>query len=170
MRYIHRLLPVLAASALLSGPAAAQPQACAAEAFRAFDYWIGEWTVTDTAGTVVGSNTITSVSNGCGILEQWTSAAGGTGVSINFHDPRTGKWTQRWVGAGGSFLLLEGGPVDGTMELKGERPGPGGATVLDRIRWIPLAPGRVRQLWESSTDAGATWTTQFNGLYVRSLP
>lgn len=39
--------------------------------------------------------------------------------------------------------------------------------VLNRITWNPTAPGRVRQLWETSTDGGATWTVAFDGRYIK---
>lgn len=163
-----RRITLAFALGVLASPAAAQQPACVDDAFRQFDYWVGQWTVTDTAGTVIGSNTISAVSGGCALLEQWTSAQGNTGVSINFHDPASGGWTQHWVGAGGSILHLTGGLVDGAMQLGGERTDGNGARVLDRIRWIPLGPGKVRQHWEISQDGGATWATAFNGTYTRT--
>jgi hypothetical protein len=46
-------------------------------------------------------------------------------------------------------------------------PAPGGGQVVHRLTWTPEAPGRVRQVWASTTDGGATWTTVFDGLYQR---
>jgi hypothetical protein len=42
-----------------------------------------------------------------------------------------------------------------------------GKSARQRITWTPLGGGRVRQLWESSTDGGKTWSVAFDGLYVR---
>jgi hypothetical protein len=55
------------------------------------------------------------------------------------------------------------------MELSGVTPGANGAKTLHRIRWTPLGgtPATLRQLWESSTDGGQTWTVAFDGTYVR---
>jgi len=39
--------------------------------------------------------------------------------------------------------------------------------VVNRTIWTPLPEGDVRQHWERSTDNGATWTTVFDGRYVR---
>ena len=38
------------------------------------------------AGKPAGTNRIESVMKGCGLLEQWTSAGGGHGTSLNFYD------------------------------------------------------------------------------------
>jgi len=51
------------------------------------------------------------------------------------------------------------------MVLEGHRPGEDGAEVMHRITWEPLEGGDVRQTWDTSTDEGQTWSTQFNGLY-----
>lgn len=174
---MHRTALVLTGLLMLPAGLAAQqqpqqqqpqgPPPCTEAEFDAFDYWLGEWTVTNPGGTVVGSNVITSVSDGCGLLEEWTGARGTTGTSINYYDRSTGKWHQVWVGAGASILHLEGGPVDGVMQLSGERRQADGATVIDRIRWIPDPKGTVRQHWETSTDGGKTWTTAFDGTYTK---
>lgn len=46
-------------------------------------------------------------------------------------------------------------------------PGRAGAPTLQRITWSVEPGGSVRQLWESSTDGGTTWTVAFDGRYVR---
>ncbi|NIR44341.1 MAG: hypothetical protein GWN99_00265 [Gemmatimonadetes bacterium] len=139
--------------------------ACSADEHRQFDFWLGYWEVTDTTGQVVGTNAITRVASGCGLLEYWRSASGRTGTSLNWYEPGTGKWHQLWVGLG-IYLRLSGGLEDGRMVLSGKRDSGGGA-VIDRITWTPLEGGRVRQVWESSLDGGATWKLQFDGMYAR---
>jgi hypothetical protein len=39
--------------------------------------------------------------------------------------------------------------------------------VVHRITWTPIASDRVRQFWEFSKNEGRTWTTVFDGTYVR---
>ena len=56
---------------------------------------------------------------------------------------------------------------DGAMRLVGEKPGPNGGKINNKLTFFPLEGGRVRQLWESSQDGGKTWTTVFDGLYIR---
>jgi hypothetical protein len=155
---------LLAAGSL---PAQQRPQPCTGPEYRQFDFWIGDWTVTDSAGTVtMGSNRITSEEAGCLVHEHWTGAGGGTGQSFNFYNRATKQWEQVWVAsvAGGNLHLK--GAFDGkSMVLSGERPGPNGAIVQNRIRWTPLADGRVRQTWESSSDGGKSWAVSFDGYY-----
>ncbi len=81
------------------------------------------------------------------------------------YDPETERWSQTWVGGGGQILHLYGGLEGDNMVLSGERRTDEG-TVVDRITWIPIDDGRVRQVWDISSDGGATWETVFNGLYV----
>ena len=51
------------------------------EAFRAFDFWLGDWVVHGPAGNVAGHNRIERSQRGCVLVENWTSATGGTGTS-----------------------------------------------------------------------------------------
>ena len=137
---------------------------CAAEGYRAFDFWLGEWTVENADGATVGSNTITRISNGCAVLEHWIGGSGVPGQSLNHYDAAAGTWHQRWVGGNGQILDLTGGLQGGSMVLSGERDGQDGL-VLDRITWSPLEDGSVRQKWDVSRDAGETWQEVFLGLY-----
>jgi hypothetical protein len=50
------------------------------------DFWLGEWIVTH-EGTQVGSNRIERTLDGCAILEHWTSARGGRGLSLFYVGP-----------------------------------------------------------------------------------
>ena len=42
-----------------------------------------------------------------------------------------------------------------------------GARVLGRMTFTSLEGQKVRQLAEQSLDEGKTWTTQFDGTYIR---
>ncbi|MGD8496061.1 MAG: hypothetical protein PVF05_07690 [Gemmatimonadales bacterium] len=141
-------------------------QACQADVHRQFDFWLGEWKVTNQKGQEVGRNTISRVADGCALLEQWRAAGGGTGNSLNTYDPATGHWNQYWVGGGGTRLHLEGGLEDGAMVMSGQRMTQNGE-IVDRITWTPMDDGRVEQKWDQSTDDGQTWTTGFLGYYER---
>lgn len=144
------------------------PDACAAEEHRHFDFWIGEWRVENPDGEEVGANTISRISEGCALLEEWVSARGVSGNSVNFYDPERESWNQVWVGGEGTILRLEGGlSADGEMVLTGreERELRRGR-VLDRITWTPMSGGRVEQRWDLSSDGGESWETVFRGIYV----
>jgi hypothetical protein len=144
-------------------------QACTDSAFRQFDYWLGAWTVTDTAGKQVGTSHIIRVSDGCAILEQWKDASGNAGTSLNFYDRAADRWEQTWMGAQGGILHLRGGLEKGSMRLEGTRKTAQGE-VMDRIEWVRLNGSRVRQLWSLSSDGGKTWQVSFNGTYSPARP
>ena len=165
-------MALVAVVAILAGDARAQtgaPQPCAGPEFHQFDFWIGTWEVTS-QGKVVGHNEIIPFAGGCALLENWTATSGGGGKSINSWRPIEKRWSQHWVGSGGTILDLSGGLVEGRMVLSGAvRQTPNGP-VLDRITWTPVSQNIVRQVWDISVDRGATWQPLFNGIYTRKKP
>jgi len=166
-----RVLLAATIAAALTAPAAAQQAAekpCTAPEHRQFDFWLGSWEVRDPQGKVVGSNRISSILNGCVLLEEWTAAGGSAGKSFNAWDARRGVWHQTWVDDQGGLLRIEGGlDGDGAMVLGSTGKGPDGKAIRQRITWTPLEDGRVRQHWETSQDDGTSWTTVFDGFYAR---
>ena len=164
-----RRMPFLWSWALVIVPAlAAQqaPQRCDGPEFRQFDYWVGDWEVTDSAGTTLyGTNLVTLEEQGCVVHEHWTGRGGSTGQSFNYWDRNRKVWQQDWVASGGTNMHLVGGLRGDTMTLEAEVPGPGGTTLHHVIQWIPQPDGRVRQFWRTSRDGGRTWTTGFDGYY-----
>jgi len=146
---------------------AAKP--CDDESFRRFDFWLGQWTVTSN-GQFAGKNEIVQISEGCALYESWENGAGITGHSISFYDPNADRWKQTWVGGGGSILeFVEVDPKDyddGAMRFVATAQGAQG-TSLQRMTYYDNPDGSVRQLIETSTDGGETWTPSFDGLYVQ---
>ena len=164
------LKPWSFAAALLLGAStlAAQqsPPGCRDAARRQFDFWLGRWEVTDSAGaTVYGTNDITSEEAGCLVHEHWIGSRGGSGQSLNYHDPHRQVWQQDWVGSGGENLHLIGRLENGAMVLEGDAPDQAGVMAHHRAMWIPQPDGRVRQYWRSTTDGGRTWAMVFDGWY-----
>lgn len=167
-----------AAAALIATSAAALPagsaqgvqtdsEPCTALEYRQFDFWVGEWTVTQ-GDKVVGRNRIEPILGACALLENWVSASGSAGRSLNFYDRATGKWHQTWIDASGEPLLLDGTFSGGAMRLQGVRPGEAkGSKLMHRITWTPLPSGQVRQFWETSSNGGKQWEVAFDGTYTR---
>ncbi|MEO6512607.1 MAG: hypothetical protein ABIO16_16530 [Nocardioides sp.] len=125
-----------------------------------FDFWIGDWDVFGPKGKQVGTSSITALFAGHagGMLhEHWHGQGGVEGRSLNGYDADRDCWHQTWMDGSGGVLLLDGGLRDGAMVL--EAPG-------QRITWTQEAD-EVRQVWESSSDEGVTWTVAFDGRYVR---
>jgi hypothetical protein len=153
----------------MPSPTWAQQPPCNSAAHRQFDFWIGEWEVTDSTGGVVGHNRITAEYHGCVLREQWQASGRHAGSSLNIYDRTRRIWHQTWVDNGGLLLLLDGQFADGRMVLTGTRTTAAGATTLDRITWYVMDgdADRVRQVWEQSGDGGISWRVVFDGRYAR---
>lgn len=138
------------------------------EKFTEFDYWLGEWDVHVENGQLVGQNSVEVDQKGCVILEHWTNSGGGKGMSINYVDKITDEWVQVWNSEGGSQINIRGGLTDEGMLLIGTlHTVSNGTTVPFRGLWTLLPDGRVRQLFEQSSDGGKTWAAWFEGFYTR---
>jgi hypothetical protein len=148
---------------------AAGTEPCPAPEHRQFDFWIGSWEVRDPSGAVVGHNRIEPILSGCALEENWASARGSKGRSLNMYDRAGDRWHQTWMDEHGQLLELDGGLEGGKMVLGGEVASlqRSGTTALHRITWEPLEDGRVRQHWQASRDGGESWTTLFEGFYSR---
>lgn len=151
---------------LQAPPAAPSARPCGGAEYRQFDFWVGEWEVTAN-GKVAGTNSVTRILGDCVIHEEWTGTGASRGRSFNVYDRATEQWVQTWVDNQGLLLSLRGGLVNGAMVLQGSRTAGDGKALVDRITWTPRADGSVRQHWQASTDAGATWQDQFDGSYRR---
>ena len=168
MKFPLRLL-VLTMAWAANSLAQSKPAPALPPESRQFDFWLGAWDVTTPDGKPVGTNTIEPIAGGAGLLENWTgypAPGGGTGKSLNAYNAGKKQWQQFWVGSGGGVLELSGALLDGNMVLTGEHVVRGKPTT-ERITWTPNGDGSVRQLWEQSIDGGKTWTTAFDGKYVR---
>jgi hypothetical protein len=131
-----------------------------------FDFWLGEWDVKTKNGSPAGTSVIQSVSGGCALLENWTSARGGNGKSINAYNPAIKQWQQYWIGQDGAVTEFRTSEYHGTSlsffarhEAKPDS--------VDRMTFTPLDSATVRQHGESSSDRGKNWTTTFDLYYHR---
>jgi len=176
---IWRLLPVgvLVFVALgghaLAGNGGADAEAALRQQFpcrydpkaREFDFWVGEFQVRDAEGNVLGDNVIAKAQGDCVLVENWTSARGGTGMSMNFFDPTRGQWRQVWVSPG-LIIDIAGGLESDSMVLQGYAYYHGtGERRPFRGTWTPLEDGVVRQFFEESPDGGETFAPWFEGFY-----
>ncbi|MEO0982438.1 MAG: hypothetical protein AAFX03_07280 [Pseudomonadota bacterium] len=157
----------LAAPVLAQEDAPPAPPPCQDESYRAFDFWLGAWRVTDPEGSFQGNNVITQAEDGCLILEHWTSANGGTGQSYNFYDPGLQKWRQVWVSGGGVIDYAGGLTETGSMKLQGEIAYHNGAAFPFTGEWTLQDDGTVRQHFEQFNPETETWDPWFTGIYTR---
>jgi len=172
MTILHRAFHLMTLL-LTAAPIAAAQEAstsrpakpCATPEHRQFDFWVGDWDVTTPDGKPAGHNLIEPILGGCALKESWTGARGMSGSSYNAYDRQKQQWHQTWVDDNGSVLQLDGRFAGGKMVLSGETRDTGGTRVLNRITWNETEPGLVRQLWETSSDGGKSWSVAFDGRY-----
>ena len=154
----------------LSSPVFAQASkcACCTEKHAEFDFWIGDWVVTNPDGSAAGSNLIKKIQNKCILQENWVSAKGNyTGTSNNFYNAKTDQWEQIWVDNQGQSLHLKGNRKANQMILVTEEStNDKGQLFYHRVTWTSNEDGSVRQLWETITN-GSEITIAFDGLYKK---
>jgi hypothetical protein len=138
------------------------------EKHHAFDFWIGEWDVSQ-SGQAAGTNNIQSILGHCVIFEQWESLSGSLGKSFNYYDPGYDHWRQIWVSDSGTVIEFTGQARDGGIFYTAETIDPAdGAVTHHKFEFTQNDDGSVRQFWATSTDAKETWSTLWDGHYART--
>ena len=149
---------------LLAAATATAP--CSDPANHQFDFWLGNWTVATKDGKPAGKDLVTRDYDGCVIIEHWRGAHGTNGEALNTYLPDTYQWQQSWADNTGLTLHLVG-KFDGTKMVLSETHVGNGKATIDRVQWMRLADGRVREYWQSSSDGGAHWQDVFDGYFSR---
>ncbi len=133
-----------------------------------FDFWIGEWNVTDTTGTQIGENIIQKIEKNCIITETWTGGTGFTGSSFNYYDSSDSTWNQLWIDMNGSILKLKGELINNAMVMKGDlQENNEGNLYYNQITWTPQENGSVIQVWETYDKNHQLVSTLFVGIYIK---
>ena len=128
------------------------------------DFWIGKWDVY-VNGSLAGHNDIETVAGGCALTESWVNTSGIPGVSLNYYDGTIGKYKQIWVASGSHTEFVETEAAEGKLVLVATQTDAAGNETLTRLSFTRQEEN-VRQLFETSSDGGTTWTPGFDGLYV----
>lgn len=137
--------------------------------YRQLDFWVGEWDVFS-GQQKVGESSVQLILKDCVVFENWQGLQGGAGKSFNKYDPVTKRWEQFWVSDSGTTNYFKGALVDGEMRYVLEATaGPAGPFVR-HLTFSRLPEGKVRQLSERSTDAGKSWTTEYDLVYAKRQP
>ena len=165
------LAAVSMALAQTASPATAPtPKPCATAAYRAFDFWVGDWVVAPTGqAKPIADSKIENLYGGCAIRENWMPFGKAGGGSLSSYDPTDGRWHQVWIDSTGTRVDFDGGSTGGTMILVGlwrDLIAPG-KHALVRMTYKPNSDGTVRQFGEQSEDHGKSWSTSFDFTYRR---
>lgn len=144
---------------------------CCTEKHSEFDFWIGNWEVTNPDGSQAGTNTIDKIQDNCILRENWRSAKGKfTGTSSNFYNSETKQWEQIWIDNQGGSLHLKGNRIGNQMILKtDEELNEEGKPFFHRVTWTLNDNGTVRQYWETITNKTEV-IVAFDGLYKKVSP
>ncbi len=137
--------------------------------FKAFDFWVGEWEVY-ASGTAnkVGYSLVQKVSEGCAILENWSSlVTPHTGKSLNYYNSDQGFWEQFWQGSRNDRQYFSNGHfADERMQFDyTDTTGRKG-----KLMFYKLADGSVRQYSETETEKGSgQFVPAYDLTYKRKL-
>lgn len=141
---------------------------CCSENQKGFDFWVGEWEVSDTNNNVIGNNSIKKIESGCIINESWKGLKGYSGSSYNYFDKTDSTWNQLWIDYTGGHLKLKGKASSGKMVLRSElKKSKSGKQYYDQITWTKVSEDQVIQLWENYTSDGKKIAIAFKGIYNR---
>jgi len=170
-KILAAVIPLLAPF-LFADTQATQPNPCAAQQQKQFDFWVGKWNLTwpgDKPGEVVhGTNSIKRVLDGCVIQENFS---GGDsmhlrGTSISTFDVGADRWKQTWVDNEGGYLDFVGEFSNGQMILQRQAVRKG-AKILQRMVWKNISANELDWSWEASTDGGKSWHVNWPIHYKR---
>jgi tetratricopeptide (TPR) repeat protein len=133
-----------------------------------FDFWIGEWDVTNPQGQPAGRSSVQQILSQCVVFENWTDRQGGQGKSFNAYNTDLSMWQQFWTDQYGrvtEYRESERTPEGGLRFLAHQRLAQGPSLI--RMTFTPIDRNTVHQYGETSTDNGKTWTTSFDLYYHR---
>jgi hypothetical protein len=109
--------------------------------------------------------------DGCVVWENWTSAGSPYfGKSYNTYNVSLKRWEQYWVDNFAGVMFFHGNMKDGVMDYwTDDVPQPNGQVLRRHLQFFNLAPGKVRQFSQGSTDHGKTWNVEYDLTYARHV-
>jgi hypothetical protein len=104
----------------------------------------------------------------CIIVETWDGGRGHTGENWFGYNADDKSWHGMFAdNQGRVHVFVNGKAASGSAEFSGPSQGTDGQMIVNRVRILRIGPDKVEQIWEKSSDLGATWTTEFRGEYSR---
>lgn len=170
------LLLLLVTGACISlGPqafGATDVQTCSTNpASRQLDYWLGDWNITGPGASASATSRVYLALDKCMVIESWDGGRGHKGENMFAYSPDDKSWHGLFAdNQGRVHVFVDGKVAPGAAEFSGPSRDPNGDTVLNRVRIVSTGPDKVEQVWEKSSDKGATWKTEFRGEYSRRKP
>jgi hypothetical protein len=138
---------------------------------RQLDYWLGDWTITGPGASASAASRVYLTLDKCMVVESWDGGRGHKGENIFAYSTDEKSWHGMFAdNQGRVHVFVDGKVASGSAEFSGPSRAPNGETVLNRVRIVRIGLDKVEQVWEKSSDHGATWSTEFRGQYSRRKP
>jgi hypothetical protein len=151
--------------------ALAGPVPCSADPnSRQLDFWLGDWSVTYPGASAPSTSIVSLDLDSCLVVESWSGGKSHTGKNFFAFSSDDQGWHGMFADNEGRVHIFEGKVASAAAEFYGPGRTPEGQSVVNRIRIVRVAPHKVEQTWEKSTDKGSTWTTVFKGEYSQKDP
>jgi hypothetical protein len=145
-----------------AGPCSTNPDS------RALDFWLGDWNIAGPGSAPTAKSTVAAVLDKCIIVETWDGGRGHIGENWFGYNAVDKSWHGMFADNMGRVHVFVDGKVGaGSAEFSGPSQGADGETIVNRVRIVRIGPDKVEQIWEKSTNHGATWTLEFRGEYSR---
>lgn len=90
---------------------------CSAFEFNELNYWLGEWIIQDSLGTVIGESKVSKNETLCSIEEQREDNEGGS-FNQYFYKSSLDEWQTTWTDESGDLLLFIGSGEEDVMFLQ----------------------------------------------------
>ena len=120
---------------------AAQPSASAAETpaatdpeNRQFDFWLGDWAITDPNGSSEASSRVSLALGQYLVVENWDDGRSHKGENLFAYSADDKTWHGMFADNQGRVHVFTGKVSGGLAEFYGPSRGPAGEAVLNRIR------------------------------------
>ncbi len=138
-------------------------------ASRQLDYWVGDWKVAGPGAAPNAASKVYLTLDECLVVESWDGGRGHKGQNVFAYNLDDNIWDGMFTDNRGRVHVFINGKVElGSAEFSGTSRGENGEAVLDRVKIVRISADKVEQIWEKSSDNGATWVTEFRGEYSRS--
>jgi hypothetical protein len=144
---------------------------CATAEHHELDFWLGDWVISAPGATGSSTSTVSFSLDECVVVEKWRDGENHKGENLFGYSADDKAWHGFFAdNRGRVHVFVDGRVAAGVAEFRGPSTTEDGHTVVNRVRIILSQPIKVEQIWEKSTDNGATWTTAFRGEYTRRHP
>lgn len=149
--------------------AAPGSSSCRSAAYRALNFTIGTWKVTDPDGRSRGVATIAYNLEGCEVVESWSAPDGHNGTNVDAYSLDDKRWHRLFVDNKGHVHAFVGSTAAMRISYEGSSKGSHGEDVFNRLSITARSPNEMVQVWQQSHDRGRTWNGVFFDHYNRVL-